>query len=101
MARNYIEFWSGRLNISGNYFSVIAETRAECEAAILAAQGLYGGTIDWSSARGYFLINKSNMVGLLENWVTHYPSALGSTWIWFQDGLRAKESPRDTWSNGE
>lgn len=101
MARNYVEFWSSRLNVGGNYVSFIKGEQQEVIDQANAYQAINGGTFDWNGKRGYFLLNKSNLIGLLGNWVTHYPSALGSTWVFFQDGLLAKESPRDTWSHGE
>jgi hypothetical protein len=100
IVRNYVMFWGARLIQGGNYQSIVGDTEDDVnsQAALYIALGY-----SWSLRpfKAYILLNNDNVVGLLKNWVTHYPAAFGSTWIFFQDGLRALESPRDTWSHGE
>jgi hypothetical protein len=46
----------------------------------------------------YFLMDKTNLLGLLTNWQAHYQQsfATNNNWTFFEH-----ESPRDTWSHGE
>lgn len=99
--RNYIDFYSGRVNLGGNYNSFIDSTEAGCRAQVQTFIDTFGGNVDWWAVKGYFLMNDANVIALLKNWVTHYPSAFGSVWAFFQDGLKATKSPRDTWSGGQ
>jgi len=101
--RNYVEFYSSRVNLAGNFHGFLDAdeelVRARCDAFVTT----FGGTKDWNGAKGYFLANKANLCALLTNWmeVRTSTSPSGSAWVFFQDGLRAKASPRDTWSLGE
>lgn len=101
MARNYYEFFHSRINSGGNYVSFIRDDPQVVTDDANTYISNFGGTVDWLGKRGYFLVNKSNVIGLLRNWVAHYPEALGSTWIFFQDGGQATKSPRKTWSHNE
>jgi len=99
--RNYVEFYTARVNQGGNYVSFVAATP---DAVTELAQNYvnnFGGSIDWTAAPAYLLLNKGNAIALLVNWVTHYQAAFGSTWHFLQDGLIAKSSPKKTWSHGE
>jgi hypothetical protein len=99
MARNYVEFWHSRVNQGGNFVSFVGSEQQEAIDLANAYIASFGGTADWLGKRGYFLLNKANVVALLQNWTTHYSAAFGSTWVFFQDGLTALESPRETWSH--
>jgi len=99
--RNYIMFFGGRVILGGNYQSIVGDTEAEVQTQGDFYVNNFGYSWNLRPFKMYFLMNNTNVVGLLKNWVTHYPAAFASTWVFFQDGLRATESPRDTWSGGE
>jgi hypothetical protein len=103
MARNYIEFWSSKINNGGNFAnSVLKGTLAECETQTELILNTFPGSFTvWKNQRGYFLINKTNLIGLLATTAAHYSSFFAGTWTFFQDGFVATVSPRDTWSHGE
>jgi len=98
--RNYVEFYTARVNLGGNYNSFVDATADGVTQQAQNFVNTFGGTIEWTGAPAYMLLNKTNVLGLLRNWVTHYPAAFGSTWSFFQNGLRASQSPRDSWSHG-
>lgn len=100
MARNYVEFFSSRVNQGGNYVSFIKATEQEARDAATSYIASNGGTADWLGKKGYFLVKKVNVIGLLDNWCTHYSSSLGSAWIFFQNGGVAQSSPRKKWHPG-
>lgn len=102
MARNYYLMFTGRCTLGGNRFSFIGATEEEVVAKVELFKLINPtATIDWNGKRGYFLVNKANVIGLLDNWVQYNFGAFQSSWLFFQDGLIAKESPRQTWSDGE
>jgi hypothetical protein len=103
VSRNYIEFWSSKINNGGNFAnSVLKGSLAECETQTeLILQTFPSAFAVWKNQKGYLLIDKANLIGVLTVLNAHYSSFFASTWGFFQDGFVAKVSPRETWSNGE
>ncbi len=97
MARNYYKLWTSRVNLGGNYYSFIGETEEDVTDQTNTFITTNGGTADWNGRAGYFLIKKEMVLALLQNWVVHYPSALGSQWRFFQDGLFPSQTPFKGW----
>jgi hypothetical protein len=101
MARNYTEIWISKIQSGGRTVSFIKGSQPEVIDAAKAYIAAHGGTINYTGARAYFLMNKTNLVALLGLWATFDVELLDNSWSFFQDGGRAKESPRKSWSNGE
>ena len=105
--RNYIVVYMARLDqgpIGSNVYSVCKSTLQLAEIEIVRAQG-FGFTLTWGPQIGYFLMNKTNCLGLLDSWATRYQQALHDHWSFFQQGgfwpNQAEDSPRKVWSHGE
>src|SRR5215471_703740 len=94
MARNYVEFYSSRVNSGGNYVSFIRQRRQDVIDACNIYVQTFGGSIDWNGRRGYFLVDARNITGLLETFCNHYSSYLGSAWSWNQQPETNPPSPR-------
>lgn len=99
--RNYVELFIGRVNLGGNYFSFVGRDPDECGAKVDSFIQAFGGSVDFKNAKAYVLLNKENVYGLVNVFLSHDTSAWGSSWAFLQDGLKATKSPRDSWSHGE
>jgi hypothetical protein len=100
--RNYCEVYIARFSSGGNVVkSLVYGTNEELKFFVQSYQLTNPGAVPDFMGRAYVLLDKQNVVGLLQVITAHYDAFLNSSWALFQDGLLAKSSPRDTWSHGE
>lgn len=87
--------------VGGNHVSFVGTTQTAVNQDMHFYTLLNGGDVDIQASKAYFLINKANIVGLLNTFVAHDPEAWASSWLFLQNGLIAQASPRKTWSHNE
>lgn len=97
--RNYVEIYTSRVNLSGQHFSFVSGSRDDVIRQTNGFIANNGGTADWNGATGYVLLKKSYVVAILQELANVYPNVWGQSWIFLQDGLIARSSPRVKWSH--
>src|SRR5215471_2946453 len=93
--RNYFEcFVSCAQKITGEFVSFISLVPEEMETFNRNfLQDNPGGQI-FESGRAFFLLSRANVTEVLNLWTQDRTDAFHNHWVFFQDGLVAKKSPR-------